>query len=256
MRKRRLCRRSAVPPLPPRLPRIEPEVDQLYALPPEEFTSARNELAKSLRDGGHKEDADAVRALKKPSVGAWLLNQLARTRAKEVARLVDAGEKLRKVQATGKGDLRAATQEERAAVAQLLEEARSMLEDSGRAPTEAALQPVRTTLAAAAADSDSAAQLRAGRLERELEPPAFGGLLGQLPPPPKRDKRIEAAEQRARQKTLADAKARLARAQKASAQAERRVTKLRGDLEGAEQELDAATAELDAATAELADAKG
>jgi hypothetical protein len=171
-----------------------------------------------------------------------------------VGRLVDAGERLRTVQTSGKGDLRAATQEERAAVARLLDEARSILEDSGRSATEAALQPVRTTLAAAATDSDSAAQLRAGRLERELEPPAFGGLLGQLPPPPKRDKKTEAAERKARQKTLADAKARLYKAKKASAQAERKAEKLRADLEQAEESLGAAKAELDAATAEVAEA--
>jgi hypothetical protein len=173
-----------------------------------------------------------------------------------VGRLVGAGEKLRTVQTSGKGDLRAATQEERAAVAQLLDEARSILEGSGRTATEAALQPVRTTLAAAAADSDSAAQLRAGRLERELEPPAFGGLLGQLPPPPKRDKRTEAAERKARQKTLADAKARLSKAEKASTQAERKAEKLRADLERAEATLRTAKAELDAATAEVAEAGG
>jgi hypothetical protein len=194
--------------------------------------------------------------LRKPSVGAWLLNQLARTRPKEVGRLVDAGEKLRKVQASGKGDLRAATREERAAVAQLLDEARSILEDSGRTTTEAALQPVRTTLAAAAADSDSAALLQAGQLEGELEPPAFGGLLGQLPPPPKRDPKTEAAEQKARQKKLGDARARLSKAEKASAQAERKAEKLRADLEQAEKALTAANAELDAAREELAETEG
>jgi hypothetical protein len=159
------------------------------------------------------------------------------------------------VQTSGKGDLRAATQEERAAVAQLLDEARSIMEAAGRTPSEAVLQPVRTTLAAAAADSGSAAQLQAGRLERELEPPAFGGLLGQLPPPPKRDKKTEAAEQKARQKELADAKARLAKAEKASAQAERRAEKLRADLEQAEEAFRSAKAELDAASAELAEAE-
>jgi hypothetical protein len=172
-----------------------------------------------------------------------------------VGRLVEAGERLRQVQTSGKGDLRAATQAERATVAQLLDEARSILEDSGRAATEAALQPVRTTLAAAAADSDSAAQLREGQLERELEPPAFGGLLGQLPPPPKRDQKTEEAELKARQKTLADAKARLSKAKKASERAERKAEKLRAGLEQAEQALRAARAEVEAASADLVEAE-
>jgi hypothetical protein len=140
----------------------EQALDRLYTLPPEDFTAARNELAKSLRDEGRRAEADAVRGLRRPSPAAWVLNQLARARAKEIRGLVEAGERLRKIQASGKGDLRAATQAERAAVAGLLDQARSILEESGRAPTEATLRPVRTTLAAAAADREAAEQLRAG----------------------------------------------------------------------------------------------
>ena len=98
-------------PAPGSEPRLRPidqqQIDQLYALPPEQFTAARNELAKSLRADGQKSEADTVRGLKRPSVGAWVLNQLARTRPQEVRRLIEAGERLRKIQASGKGDLRA-----------------------------------------------------------------------------------------------------------------------------------------------------
>jgi len=50
---------------------LEERLDELYALPLDEFTAARNELAKALRAEGKREEADAVKALAKPSVTAW-----------------------------------------------------------------------------------------------------------------------------------------------------------------------------------------
>ena len=47
------------------------EADELYALPLEEFTAARDRLAKKLREDGDKAAADGVKALKKPSVPSW-----------------------------------------------------------------------------------------------------------------------------------------------------------------------------------------
>ena len=45
--------------------------DDLYALPPGDFTRARDERAKALRKEGRREEADAVKALRKPTVAAW-----------------------------------------------------------------------------------------------------------------------------------------------------------------------------------------
>ena len=56
---------------------VADEVDRLYELPLEEFTAARNELAKRLGD-------TSVKELKKPTVTAWTVNQLARTREVDV----------------------------------------------------------------------------------------------------------------------------------------------------------------------------
>ena len=43
---------------------------RLYGLPLEEFTAARNDAAAELRKAGAKEDAEAVKALRKPSAPA------------------------------------------------------------------------------------------------------------------------------------------------------------------------------------------
>src|SRR5215467_583167 len=55
--------------MPARL--LDAEIDRLYQLPLDEFTAARNVLAKQA--GG---EAGRVRALGKPSVPAWIVNQL------------------------------------------------------------------------------------------------------------------------------------------------------------------------------------
>ena len=51
--------------------RLETDIDQLYQLPLEEFTSARNTLARTAGA-----DAAEVRKLAKPPLAAWAVNQL------------------------------------------------------------------------------------------------------------------------------------------------------------------------------------
>ena len=65
-------------PTPGFAPDLEDEVDRLYGLPLEEFTPARNELAKRLRKDGRKAEAARVGELAKPSLALWTVNQLAR----------------------------------------------------------------------------------------------------------------------------------------------------------------------------------
>src|SRR5918995_1419014 len=74
---------------------VDEAAEELYGLPPGEFTRARDERAKKLRKSGDREAADAVKALRKPTVAAWALDQLARQRGKELGRLLTAGEGLR-----------------------------------------------------------------------------------------------------------------------------------------------------------------
>ena len=77
---------------------LEREIDRLFELPLDEFTPARNELARRLKGEGDKEAAEHVQALAKPSVPAWAINQLARQEKAKVKALLDAGTKLRKAQ--------------------------------------------------------------------------------------------------------------------------------------------------------------
>ncbi|WP_051343258.1 hypothetical protein [Pseudonocardia spinosispora] len=70
-------------------------VDELYALPREEFTPARAEWAKRAKATGDKQLASAITALRRPTVAAWLTNQLVRDRTTEVDALADLGSRLR-----------------------------------------------------------------------------------------------------------------------------------------------------------------
>ena len=64
------------------VPDLERELDALYALPLEEFTKARNDLAARLRKAHQSEASDTIHALKKPTVAAWSANRLAKCLAK------------------------------------------------------------------------------------------------------------------------------------------------------------------------------
>jgi hypothetical protein len=155
------------------------EADDLYALPLEEFTQARNELAKRLKDPSIKE-------LKKPSVSAWAANQLARKREVDVRRLLRAGERLEQAQRgiVGGGDQKAfaeAQQEERDAVRRLRSEAVKLLQESGHPASDATLERLASTLHAAAATEEGRTALRGGRLTEDLEPLGFGALQGVVP---------------------------------------------------------------------------
>src|ERR1041384_90963 len=55
---------------------LQDEVDALFKLPLAEFTSARNDLAARLKREGRANDSNFVKALAKPSISAWAVNQL------------------------------------------------------------------------------------------------------------------------------------------------------------------------------------
>jgi len=51
-------------------------IDALFQLPPAEFTAARNALATVLKKEGDGETAERIKHLPRPTVSAWVANQL------------------------------------------------------------------------------------------------------------------------------------------------------------------------------------
>lgn len=208
------------------------EPDDLYGLPLEEFTAARNALAKERPE---------AKGLRKPTLAAWAVNQLARRHRGELDAFLDAAAGLRDAQLGG-GDVAKATAAQREALRRLVQLAG---EYAGSGQTER----IRQTLQAAAVDDEAAAQVRAGRLERELEPGGFGSLLAASAAMPKtpaaarrdaeRERRIAEAERAER-----EARAALEEAERAEREARAVFEQARSAVEAAQRRADEAARKL------------
>jgi hypothetical protein len=149
------------------LPGMVDEADELYGLPDDEFTAARDALAKRLRGEKRREEADEVKALRRPNVVAGAINRAVREHGADD--LLAAGAALREAHEallSGDGDaaaVREATARERDAVREF---ARLAL---GGGASESTEEKVRATLHAASVDDEVRALLEAGRLERDAE---------------------------------------------------------------------------------------
>jgi len=153
--------------------------DELFGLPPEEFVAARDDLARRLRREGEAEAAKQVKALRRPPLSAWAVNQLARGQGDGLGPLLAAGERLRAAHqgalaGEGAAELRAAAKAERDAVAGLVRSAMELLGAAGHPTTDATRDRVAATLHAAAASPEAAAQVGSGRLTADLDPSGFG----------------------------------------------------------------------------------
>jgi hypothetical protein len=227
----------------------ERDLDRLYGLPREEFTEARNALVRELRNAGRKDDAEEVRALKKPAVSVWAVNQLARRHPREVADLVKAGVALRKAQrdvlAGKKGaDVREASRALHELADELVGAAREILEETGDRATQATAQRISGTLRAASPDPAAAKLLRKGRLSEDVESVGFGPLLHVAPQrksrsQPKRDRARERAalQKKRKQEAVAQARQEAAAARKAADKAEREAKRARERVEAAERRV-------------------
>jgi hypothetical protein len=155
--------------------------DELYGLAPSEFTSARDAKAAELRKQGARDEAKAVKALRKPTSPAWALNQVARRRAEDVEALLASGRRLQEAQEAllAGGDraaLKGASEEQRALVSQLMQQALAVAREAGIGTGTSFEEKVAETLRAAALDEEVAEELRRGRLVRER---AAVGVFGE-----------------------------------------------------------------------------
>jgi len=149
-------------------------VDALYAGAPDDFIAARDALAKAAAPA----DRAAIKALRRPTVAGWLVNQLVRHESDTVEELLDLGGRLRAAQAAGQGEeLRTLAAERRRLTDTLLVAARRLAADARGGTITADLQAsVAGSLDAAVADAGLAAQLRSGRLTDALSYAGFGAL--------------------------------------------------------------------------------
>ncbi len=160
------------------------DIDDLFQLPVTEYTAARNALAASLKAAGRTKDATAVKALPKPSLSAWTVNQLYWRHRKAFNRLMAAGERLTNAQASqlaGRGgELRAPIEAHRAALGEAITRAAALLRNAGHAPAPDLTRRIATTLEALASFGGQSSAPD-GRLTRDLDPPGFEALASLVP---------------------------------------------------------------------------
>lgn len=227
--------------------------DELYGLPPEEFTATRDARAAEARKAGDRDLATAVRQLKRPSRSAWLANLLARRAGDQLAGLLDLGDALREAQENLAGDaLRQLSSQRHQVIYGLAQEGRRLAADAGAPVGDAVERELESTLEAALADPAAAAAVRSGRLVKHLEPRGFDpvdlagavalpGDLPAAPPAPPAPAPGPAARKRAAPENDRQAAEQAAAREAAEQERRERLARAQEDVDAAEQA--AATAE-------------
>jgi hypothetical protein len=153
-------------------------LERLYAVPPKEFTRARNSLAAELRKARETDAASAIARLRRPSATLWAVNQLAHHARASLERFLDAVDRLRRTQLSDPRGAMEAMRAERAQLEALVARAEQALSEAGYSPSAEARRRIGDTLLGAAADRRHAEALAHGRLTEELQAPGFDALTG------------------------------------------------------------------------------
>jgi hypothetical protein len=146
---------------------------ELYGLPPNEFTAARNARASEARSAGQREFAESLKRLRKPSAGAAMANLLVRDQPQEIEHLIELGATLRDARNLDGDRIREATREKAEIVSELLRQAKIIAKRTGLSLSLSVEEELGATLDAAFSDLDSAHSLRKGCLTSALH---YSGL--------------------------------------------------------------------------------
>lgn len=215
------------------------DADALYGLPLEEFTAQRTALARSLRAQGDREGAAEVAALRKPTLVAWTVNQLARRHPREVDLLLDASHRLIAAQtgATAQDVVRAINRQ-REAIAGLIAHAHEIL---GSRASGSTLTRLNETLRAASLTAEGRELLAQGTLDREMTSTGWDLLAASATAAsPGRPKHPSDEEEAARKKEVALARRAVKQARTRRDEAQRRLEKAQAERDRLEQKLEAA----------------
>lgn len=235
---------------------LESVAADLCTTPLKSFVSERAARAEAA---GDPDLSGRIRALRKPSVAAWVVNLFARERAGRLGQALHLAEELRDAQADlDAGTLAELGRQRRALTDQLAREAAGLAEDHGERVTASTLEAVRQTLSAAFFDPDAAAAVASGRLVRDLEPSEpvdFAAVVAGSPPEqvavaPRATDEVKARrERRDAERVVRDAEQELARARAEHAKAVRD----RRDATAKADRLAARVAEIESELARLRD---
>jgi hypothetical protein len=208
----------------------ERAVEELYRAPLSSFVAERKRLAGELKASGDASGAQRLAKAARPTLSAWVVNQLWWTEQKTFERLLKTAKDVRV------GDTEALATH-RDVLAELRERASALLSEDGRAANEAMLRRISTTLSALAASGGFEPD-PAGALAADRDPPGFEAALGMLADAPLR---AETEAHTANQRDDADSDAADTAAARRRAEAERK------RLEAEQRRLEAERTKLNAA---------
>jgi hypothetical protein len=154
---------------------IDAVADELYGLHPGDFVAARDVWVRQARHNGDRVLATRIAALRRPTIGAWMVNLLRREAGEVIEQLVGLGAELRAAQdELAAADLRRLAAERHRLVLALTGQARRLAAAAGHDVDRAALTEVEATLGAALAEEALGTQVLSGRLVGALEHVGFG----------------------------------------------------------------------------------
>jgi hypothetical protein len=212
----------------------------LYGLPPEDFTAARDAAAK---------DDPSLKALRKPTVSAWVVNTLVRRDSRLVDDLAALGSSLAEAQQNGQAAaIRELGEQRRQLVATVTQRALDLVD---RDVSPAVRSEVHATMEAVLADPASAGAVRTGQLVRPLSFAGFGGvdLEGAVASLPSRASSARPAHDSSAKGAAKD------RAQERAAAAEAKALEAAGALDDTVRRAESAARALADHDADLATAK-
>jgi hypothetical protein len=218
---------------------IDAAAEELYAVLPAEFIATRDARAKEARSSGDEELYAQIKALRRPSAAAWLVNVLARSE-EGFEQFSDLSRRLRDAQThLDAPTMKELGQERTSVVAELVERAVALAKeaDPQYRDTATVRDQVTSTLTAAVADPSAEAAVTSGRLVSPLSYAGFGevDLTDAVATPlhvVRQQEKKPAAKTPARkvdQHALARAQADLERAEDALEEAEQAFDKARSD---------------------------
>jgi hypothetical protein len=160
--------------------KLDDDVDALFKLPLAEFISARNDLAARLKQAERANDANLVKALAKPSISAWAVNQLHWRHREALDRLMVTAQRFRQAQTSHTAgriaDIRGSLDARSEALSHLSNLATVILRDAGHNPTPDTIHRITITLEAVSAYATPSDGPTPGRLTQDVDPPGFGSL--------------------------------------------------------------------------------
>jgi hypothetical protein len=227
-------------------------VEALFQASLSDFVAERKRLSAELKAAGDKDTAARVAKLARPPVSAWAVNQLWWRDREAFEALLEAAKRVKV------GD-REASQQHRQALGRLRDAAARLLQESGNAASDGTLRRVATTLSAVAATGGFAPDAP-GALSADRDPPGFEALgfgpaatatSAEAPPEnaesPQEAERRRAEEAERRRAEEAERQRRLAERERLSTllrdaeqlrdTQQRDASRLRSELETAEQSL-------------------